>query len=61
MVCIRTKILTPSGVVVTFSEAPPLNSAIEIVYPTNTDTLNGTTADLITYNQGSTGARSYTN
>jgi len=49
-----------SGVVVTFSEAPPLNSAIEIVYPTNTDTLNGTTADLITYNQGSTGAQDRT-
>jgi hypothetical protein len=49
-----------SGVVVTFSEAPPLNSAIEIVYPTNTDTLNGTTANLITYNQGSTGAQDRT-
>jgi hypothetical protein len=49
-----------SGVVVTFSEAPPLNSAIEIVYPINTDTLNGTTADLITYNQGSTGAQDRT-
>jgi hypothetical protein len=49
-----------SGVVVTFSEAPPLNSAIEIVYPTNTDTLNGTTADLITYNQKGTGAQDRT-
>jgi hypothetical protein len=49
-----------SGTTITFSEAPPLNSAIEIVYPSNTDTLNGTTADLITYNQGSTGAQDRT-
>jgi hypothetical protein len=49
-----------SGTTITFSEAPPLNSAIEIVYPINTDTLNGTTADLITYNQGSTGAQDRT-
>jgi hypothetical protein len=49
-----------SGTTITFSEAPPLNSAIEIVYPSNTDTLNGTTADLITYNQGSTNAQDRT-
>jgi len=46
-----------SGTTVTFSEAPPLNAAIEIVYPTNTDTLNGSNATAITYNQGSTGAQ----
>jgi hypothetical protein len=49
-----------SGTTITFSEAPPLNSDIEIVYPTNTDTLNGTTADLITYNQKGTGAQDRT-
>ena len=46
-----------SGTTVTFSEAPPLNAAIEIVYPTNTDTLNGSNATAITYNQGGTGAQ----
>ncbi len=46
-----------SGTTVTFSEAPPLNAAIEIVYPTNTDTLNGSVATAITYNQGGTGAQ----
>lgn len=46
-----------SGTTVTFSEAPPLNAAIEIVYPTNTDTLNGSVASAITYNQGDTGAQ----
>ena len=49
-----------SGTTVTFSEAPPLNAAIEIVYPTNTDTLNGSTASAITYNQGGTGAQDRT-
>jgi len=49
-----------SGTTVTFSEAPPLNSAIEIVYPTNTDTLNGSVASAITYNQGGTGAQDRT-
>ena len=46
-----------SGTTVTFSEAPPLNAAIEIVYPTNTDTLNGSLSSAITYNQGGTGAQ----
>lgn len=46
-----------SGTTVTFSEAPPLNAAIEIVYPTNTDTLNGSTSSAITYNQGGTNAQ----
>ena len=46
-----------SGTTVTFSEAPPLNAAIEIVYPTNTSTLNGSNASAITYNQGGTGAQ----
>ena len=49
-----------SGTTVTFSEAPPLNAAIEIVYPTNTDTLNGSAASAITYNQGGTGAQDRT-
>jgi hypothetical protein len=49
-----------SGTTVTFSEAPPLNAAIEIVYPTNTDTLNGSAASAITYNQGATGAQDRT-
>jgi hypothetical protein len=49
-----------SGTTITFSEAPPLNSAIEIVYPTNTDTLNGSDASAITYNQGGTGAQDRT-
>ena len=49
-----------SGTTVTFSEAPPLNAAIEIVYPTNTDTLNGSDASAITYNQGGTGAQDRT-
>ena len=49
-----------SGTTVTFSEAPPLNAAIEIVYPTNTDTLNGSNATAITYNQGGTGAQDRT-
>jgi len=49
-----------SGTTITFSEAPPLNSAIEIVYPTNTDTVNGSIASAITYNQGSTGAQDRT-
>lgn len=49
-----------SGTTVTFSEAPPLNAAIEIVYPTNTDTLNGSVASAITYNQGGTGAQDRT-
>jgi len=49
-----------SGTTVTLSEAPPLNSAIEIVYPTNTDTLNGSVASAITYNQGGTGAQDRT-
>jgi hypothetical protein len=46
-----------SGTTVTFSAAPPLNAAIEIVYPTNTDTLNGSDALAITYNQGGTNAQ----
>jgi hypothetical protein len=37
-----------------------LNAAIEIVYPTNTDTLNGSAASAITYNQGGTGAQDRT-
>lgn len=49
-----------SGTTVTFSEAPPLNAAIEIVYPTNTSTLNGSDASAITYNQGGTGAQDRT-
>ena len=49
-----------SGTTVTFSEAPPLNADIEIVYPTNTDTLNGSEASAITYNQGATGAQERT-
>ena len=49
-----------SGTTVTFSEAPPLNAAIEIVYPTNTDTLNGSLSSAITYNQGGTGAQDRT-
>ena len=49
-----------SGTTITFSEAPPLNSSIEIVYPTNTDTLNGSDASAIIYNQGSTGAQDRT-
>lgn len=49
-----------SGTTITFSEAPPLNAAIEIVYPTNTDTLNGSAASAITYNQGGTGAQDRT-
>ena len=49
-----------SGTTVTFSEAPPLNAAIEIVYPTNTDTLNGSDASAIVYNQGGTGAQDRT-
>jgi hypothetical protein len=46
-----------SGTTVTFSEAPPLNATIEIVYPTNTSTLNSSNASAITYNQGGTGAQ----
>lgn len=49
-----------SGTTITFSEAPPLNSAIEIVYPSNTDTLNGSTSSAIVYNQGGTGAQDRT-
>jgi hypothetical protein len=37
-----------------------LNAAIEIVYPTNTDTLNGSAASAITYNQGGAGAQDRT-
>lgn len=51
---------TLSGTTVTFSMAPPLNAAIEIVYPTNTDTFNGSAASAITYNQGGTGAQDRT-
>lgn len=49
-----------SGTTITFSEAPPLNSSIEIVYPSNTDTLNGSVASAIAYNQGGTGAQDRT-
>lgn len=49
-----------SGTTITFSEAPPLNSAIEIVYPTATDTLNGSTSSAIVYNQGGTNAQDRT-
>lgn len=49
-----------SGTTITFSEAPPLNSAIEIVYPSNTDTVNGSISSAITYNQGGTGAQDRT-
>ena len=49
-----------SGTTLTFSEAPPLNAAIEIVYPTATDTLNGSTSSAIVYNQGGTNAQDRT-
>ena len=46
---------TISGTTLTFSEAPPLNSDIEIVVARSLDTLSGD-ADIIQYNQGDSGA-----
>jgi hypothetical protein len=48
---------TISGTNLTFSEAPPLNSSIEIKVPINVTSLTNTDSSQIVYNQGGTGAQ----
>jgi len=48
---------TISGTNLTFSEAPPLNSKIEIKVPVNVTSLTNTDSSQIVYNQGGTGAQ----
>jgi hypothetical protein len=45
-----------SGTSLTFTAAPPLNSAIEIKVPVNVTSLTNTDSSQIVYNQGGTGA-----
>lgn len=45
-----------SGTSLTFTAAPPLNSAIEIKVPVNVTSLTNTDSSVIVYNQGGTGA-----
>lgn len=47
---------TISGTSLTFTAAPPLNSAIEIKVPVNVTSLTNTDSSVIVYNQGGTGA-----
>ena len=49
-----------SGTNLTFSEAPPLNSKIEIKVPVNVTSLTNTDPAQIVYNQGGTGAQDRT-
>ena len=49
-----------SGTNLTFSEAPPLNSKIEIKVPVNVTSLTNTDPSQIVYNQGGTGAQDRT-
>lgn len=51
---------TISGTNLTFSEAPPLNSKIEIKVPVNVTSLTNTDPSQIVYNQGGTGAQDRT-
>jgi len=51
---------TISGTNLTFSEAPPLNSSIEIKVPINVTSLTNTDSSQIVYNQGGTGAQDRT-
>jgi hypothetical protein len=46
-----------SGTSLTFTAAPPLNSAIEIKVPVNVTSLTNTDSSQIVYNQGGTGAQ----
>lgn len=48
---------TISGTSLTFTAAPPLNSAIEIKVPINVTSLTNTDSSVIVYNQGGAGAQ----
>ena len=49
-----------SGTNLTFTAAPPLNSAIEIKVPVNVTDLVASASNQVTYNQGGTGAQTRT-